>query len=300
MQTEENLVYLNWLFIWDVNGVYYNLINCEIEKAPYKDRKDGDLFWVNKRKWYISKRRIDYQWWWVEIPYWYFLTDVIEIWAYKYFMAVNYDIEVIKIYKEIPIDPMIWRPILVEIYSWAYGWNDKFTKTKFVGWKPKTLFVWSWDITSVLGIEENNVSSWLSYFSDKVQTDRNYATWVDSVNPWDYIYCYDNKSKFELWVSGVPGSVAKVNFREITNPEKLNTTWRPGFAWSQTIGKDMKYYIFPDMTEVFLFSTKHWIVCWHYDDYIETWGSMAIFTNVGQSSSAFSSMVSHNWFLAYY
>ena len=299
MQTEENLVYFNWLFTWDVNKVYYNLINCEIEKAPYKDREDGDLFWVNKRKWYIGKAWVDYwQMVGVFIPASFYLTDVIEIWIYKYLMAVDYQADIIKIFKEIQIPG--WRPVLVEIYSWAYGGNDKFTKTKFVWGKPRTLFVASWDITSIIGIEENNTNTMLSYFRDWTQIDWNYANWWDSVNPWDYIYCYDNKSLFELWVSGIPGSVAKVNYRDVTSPEKLNTTGRPGFAGSQLEGKDMKYYIFPEITEVFLFSTKNWVVCWHYDDYTTTPGSVAIFTNVWQSTEAFSSMVEHNGFLAYY
>lgn len=294
MLTEENLLYFNWLFVGDVNKVYHNIINCEIEWAPYKDREEGELFRVNKRKWYIAKTREDYQGVNFSIPSEFRLTDVIEIWEYKYLMAVDYDTNRIKIYKEIN-----WT-ILVELYSWQYGGNDKFTTTKFVWGKPRTLFTASWDITSVYGIEENNTSTILSYFSDKNQTDWNYVNWTDSVNPGDYIYCYDNKSKFELWYSGVPGSVAKVNFREVNTPEKLNTTGRPGFAGSQIEWKDMKYYIFPEIIDVFLFSTKNWIVVRHYDDYTATPWTMAIFTNVWQSDDAFKSMVSYNWFLTYY
>lgn len=294
--TEENLQTYNGLFVWDINKAYYDIINSDPVRSPYKNRKWWEITWFDKRHWY-AKRTFNNGLFFKE---WYDITDIVNIWDFLYYLSINKWAWVLEIYRE---TIATWDLYLITTDSWSAWMAESFVITNFVSGKPKQLYVWDSDVDANIGIQVNDPSTMLWSFKDESVSDWtntwNYNSWEDSINPWDYIYVYDISTNFVSWVSGIPWTVGRVwsiNEDDVTiiNVQSL---W-PNFSATQTEGNKCKYYVFPKIWEVILFATTSWIKCLHYDDIDVSWD--VIITDVWQTDKWYSALVEHNWFITYY
>lgn len=127
----------NATFSWQVNAVYHEIINCEIIKPQYSNKKKQWHFAVQKRKWY---RRLNadlrwysvtdveriYRWWCNKWDYDLFFYTISKDWTkYSIRRAVNTDCEA---------DPN-------SISNWCACacWFNKFMRTKHVSWDPRII-----------------------------------------------------------------------------------------------------------------------------------------------------------------
>lgn len=189
---EKTYTYYNWALTWDINKIYKDIVNCDVTRPSYSDKKRPTHFWLNKRKWY-RRMSVWVSTFWVTdvkvIPWWSCWEEEDKIFLF----LVSPDKTQYQIWKR--PNSCEFEATMITSWTTCTCWYNKFLEVEYAVWQNKIVSsnaFSNWVQSSA--IATNFTFGWWSWLvqgrlsiNDWTLRDINYWTWSTQVNIWDYV-----------------------------------------------------------------------------------------------------------------